>query len=169
MIRETLCNGRLKTTGAGIILSNARNEIAIIEEKGSSRITQKRAGDLSIPLETAKRQQGEQELFRDTLLGAMAEVIDDKILQRESGHFRLITRKPYIAQMIPHLTIGLVFVRFAGDPDCQLTPTAIEETANPEWMDPEKVLFSSRSLRPFAKQLLEHVVQEGLLEAVKHA
>lgn len=167
MTPEMLFNPGIKTSAAGVVLSNLRGDITIIEEKASSATTQKKAGQLSIPFETAKVHEGGiQELFHDTVLGTMAEMVDDETVQRESGKFHLVTGKLHIFNVTPTLTVGRIFVLFRGDPDCQLTPTTTDETTNPQWMNPEELLSSGHPIRPFARQLLEHLIHEDTLEQV---
>lgn len=157
-------NGEIsRVSGVGIILSNTRGELAVIQERKSSDVTQKEPGQHSFPLETAKQHKGKQESLTRTLLGAMGEVVDDDVLQTVMSHFHLTLQAPRIIPVTPSLTVGLSFVIFSGDPDYPLMPTATNEVENAQWTFPERLLSGGLPVRSFARQSLEIVVQESLV------
>lgn len=157
------------TTGIAVVLFNRKGQLAVVEElRTKPELTL--PGQHSVPIETRKKLKlGEPR--RDTILGALAELVDDKVLAEVgSSAFQWPPQapaiyRPGIEKNGVALQGELHVVRFQGDPEYPLHPTATDEVAFAGWQEPLE-LFNSKLLRPAARMPLARVITNGTIELV---
>lgn len=141
--------------GLGVMIFNRRGEFAVVTEAQTRKESGKEKGQVTIPLESEKEGSARKpETVYRNLLGAMAEVVNDRILRDVGPSFHLVTQPLEIFPVSQNLSAGLVIVRFDGDPDYQLVPTATDEIERVQWMNEETFLYGDLPVRPSGKELV---------------
>ena len=147
---------------AGDTLDSEDPKVALIRELQSKPITERQAGQFSLPAETRKH--GENEM--ENLLGAVAELTgsDDALGQ---------------LNVIPQMFIATGFIRVAGKPadvafmiydgstTQQLTPLNTSEVENGGWGSIRKLQRMNGEVRSLSHDTLEEVVSRRILESIR--
>lgn len=157
--------------GIGVIMMHEETgKIWTIQEMKDSPKTEKRSGQLSIPLETAKK--GED--LYGNLLGALPEIFNDydvngndirtrlktavlRVDKKLAFHSNFMVRKNQFAT----IQCDLAVVFFSGSPiDC--IPYNSDEVAQVGWVGVDE--FLSSDARPLAVEAVSQAYESGLLE-----
>ncbi len=150
------------TQGVGVVIVNLKDELLVVEEKVKKPLTGRYEQQISIPLETAKV----GEATKTTLLGAMAEVINDEGIRTHAHNFYRVS--PYLKGMYLQSRVGdrlyagsMEFIIYNGDMTTQFVPTAISEVANPHWSK-RKDFLESLQVRPLAREIVKHMTKRNI-------
>lgn len=154
--------------GAGIIIVDPTGEnILVVEEHKPKTATNRRIGEVSIPLETAK--QGLLGFGRErrdhTILGAFTEIANDTTLPHLQSNLREVELSgAQSVRLSPDISAHLaVFVHDGELTEGMWSPTAEQETAAPRWMRVTEFL-QSNNIREFAHTAVTFAIEQGYLQ-----
>ena len=152
------------TRGIGLAIVNREGQVWVHRDSTSRTQTGRRAGDLSIPFETQKR----EESLEHNVLGAVPEVVDNNTLSLLAQHlyttdnFRS-TRELYYRNGGKPIHYRVAVTVFGGDPGIYFTKPHDNE-ANPYgWMYPEELL-GREDLRPLARHAVSYLHNNGIID-----
>lgn len=158
---------RPRVHGLGVIILNqTADQILVVEEQMNKNASQRGCGEISPPMETAKK--GILGLGRErqsnTLLGALAEVIDDQTLPIAQTKLRRVQlAESTVIPLSPYVQAAMEILIYEGPSDQTFQPTAHQETKAPRWMNLQEFL-QTPSARPWGKAIVEHAKTNGFLD-----
>ena len=157
-----------ETYGMGTIIISPHKPgyVMAIEELVPKAVTNRRVGDLSVPLETEILQNGTPEPLIQVVRASLAEVMNDGDLVEVGSDMSLVSlNERYISsKSSPGVSFRTSVVAYSGDPDYPFTPTVQAETVNPHWV-PVKDFIGRKDVRPLAREVVIYsAFQRSLLE-----
>lgn len=154
------------TDGIAVVLINSRGEIAVVVEAKDKEKTERTRGEYSLPMETVKQHAGKRETLYRNLLGAFAEVVDDTVLATERAHFYVTSPAYTFNSCDTHLSADIVVVRYHGNPDFPLAPTANDEIESVSWMQPS-IFLQMHPVRGIARKIVATIEKNDCLKNVQ--
>jgi hypothetical protein len=161
--------------GLGVIILHAQTgEVLTIEETVDKPSTGRRRGQRSIPLETAKRIDGEKEEPLPNLHGALAEVLNDRdlhgndvrhILKKSLHHVKDHAFHQGIrVRMGPRTIVCGYAITFYNGPAIAMEPFNAAEARNPLWLPIDSILNEEVPIRSLAREVVQEAWDSGILE-----
>lgn len=160
--------------GALIVLKNLAEmddselKLLVVRQRGSKPETGKLEGSLSIIQETVKvyPEDGHPEMPKETLRGAMDEVIDAKGAAEIGHHLERVafTQRPEIPMLsLPGMAGGIEVVVFSGPADYAFNPVDKDEVEGPPQWIKASGLMSDATARDTSLELLRHAISQRML------
>lgn len=146
--------------GIGVLILNTQGQLLTVTER-EDKPPKKKAGQLSIVLETAK----EHETSQSTLLGALTEVFDDTTIQRHEHELSLALHTDDVVYIGPNKNVlaSIAIVMYSGDPgELHVRDVSGKETENYQWL-PIDVFLNETNVRPMARDVVTAAVHQGYM------
>ena len=150
-----------------IILHPDTDQILVVEEQMDKHASRRGCGEISPPMETAKK--GLFGIGREkqsaTLMGALAEVLDDTSLPLAQNQLiRVQTPHPLHVSLNSAVTAAIEILIYEGDPSSSMfQPTASLETKTPHWMSIADFLQNPKA-RQWGKAVVHFAKDQGFLD-----
>lgn len=148
---------RRPNIGVGLLIINRQGQIWTNVEQQSKQNTARNVGDISIPTEQAKSNEG----FWGNVKGGLGEFCSDKDMPDLSGNLFVVGSPKVVEVNSDNWQVACNLVTVVCEVNINPTP-ATGEVAPHGWMNIEEAL-KLPNLRSFSRQLLEVVKRENLI------
>lgn len=166
--RETILSRAFppRLHGAGVVITDTSGQyVLVVEEQAAKNISERCAGQISPPLETAKFSSlgiG-RERRSATILGALTEVATDEHLPYLQHALRRVRVPHPMIQFSPQIRGEVALFVYEGSLDDKVwKPTQSNETQEPRWMLVDDFL-AAENARPWGREIVRFVRDRGLL------
>ena len=160
---------QIETYGMGTIIVSPHKPgyIMAIEELKPKPATNRKVGELSVPLETEVVCKDIPESKIQVVQASLAEVMNDTDIRNVGGQFSLARMGDVYtpSESSPGVFFRSSLVIYSGDPEYPFTPTVDEEVTNPHWVPVRDFVLGREGIRPLAREIvLYSALQGNLLE-----
>lgn len=148
--------------GVGSIILNSDNQVLVGTETEDKAVHKRKAGMVSIPLETIKP--FERKNKQGLLLAGLAEVVtDDNIREVEDALQEVgIIEDPVEVDSENDISVAVAVYHWTGDPTINPFRQAQTDLADLRWMNTSELL-SAKELRPYVETIIDHAAERGYL------
>jgi len=149
-------------SGVGAIILNSRHEILVGVENKSKSSSERKAGQLSIPLETLKsfEQKGNRRALQ---LASLSEIATDKHVEDWRRQLEEVQEDLVVTMNNAGVKAAIFVYHWTGEPEAMpFESSCSEEFGGLRWLSLED-MYKTGQVRPFADVALREADTKGLL------